>query len=181
MKYSFVLGNLGNTCDRFLSNGYKDQPSKQEMVRQVSSIPGVILLFSLRGEGSGCCGLRFASVLRTAFSALRIPHAEEAALAGFPLHPLCLTHHNARSRGLRSVLSPSFPRTGCGVRGPRPMTTAAPQTTLGESITTSLPVLFICAGCSRVSSLPPTDLCPERYQHPPAGVPRPLQQLCRAV
>ncbi len=27
------------------------------------------------GEGSGCCGLRFASVLRTAFGALRIPHA----------------------------------------------------------------------------------------------------------
>jgi len=55
--------------------------------------------FLSAGEGSGCCGLRFASVFRalavlgtafsvagpasalgTAFGALRIPHAEEAAV-----------------------------------------------------------------------------------------------------
>jgi len=40
-NYSVILGNLGNTCDRFLSSGYKDQPSKQEMLRQAASIPGV--------------------------------------------------------------------------------------------------------------------------------------------
>ncbi|OGV62930.1 MAG: xylose isomerase [Lentisphaerae bacterium RIFOXYC12_FULL_60_16] len=41
MKYSVILGNLGNTCDRFLSTGYKQQPSKAQMVRQAASIPGV--------------------------------------------------------------------------------------------------------------------------------------------
>jgi xylose isomerase len=41
LKYSVVLGNLGNTCDRFLSTGYKDQPSKETMIRQASEIPGV--------------------------------------------------------------------------------------------------------------------------------------------
>ncbi|MEI7437484.1 MAG: sugar phosphate isomerase/epimerase, partial [bacterium] len=41
MKFSVILGNLGNTCDRFLSTGYKEQPSKEEMVRQAASIPGV--------------------------------------------------------------------------------------------------------------------------------------------
>jgi sugar phosphate isomerase/epimerase len=40
-RYSLVLGNLGNTCDRFLSTGYKDQPPKKEMLRQAASIPGV--------------------------------------------------------------------------------------------------------------------------------------------
>ncbi|MFA6177109.1 MAG: sugar phosphate isomerase/epimerase, partial [Phycisphaerae bacterium] len=40
-KYSAILGNLGNTCDRFLSSGYKDQPTKAEMLRQAASIPGV--------------------------------------------------------------------------------------------------------------------------------------------
>ena len=40
-KYSIILGNLGNTCDRFLSSGYKDQLDKKEMVRQAASIPGV--------------------------------------------------------------------------------------------------------------------------------------------
>lgn len=40
-RYSVILGNLGNTCDRFLSTGYKDQPSKAEMLRQAASIPGV--------------------------------------------------------------------------------------------------------------------------------------------
>ena len=41
MKYSVILGNLGNTCDRFLSTGYKEQPTKLKMVRQAASIPGV--------------------------------------------------------------------------------------------------------------------------------------------
>jgi len=41
MKYSIILGNLGNTCDRFLSSGYKDQPSKETMIRQASEIFGV--------------------------------------------------------------------------------------------------------------------------------------------
>lgn len=37
-KYSVILGNLGNTCDRFLSTGYKDQPSKEKMLEQASAI-----------------------------------------------------------------------------------------------------------------------------------------------
>jgi len=41
MKYSIILGNLGNTCDRFLSTGYKEQPSKAVMIKQASEIPGV--------------------------------------------------------------------------------------------------------------------------------------------
>ena len=41
MKYSIILGNLGNTCDRFLSSGYKDQPSKATMIKQASEIKGV--------------------------------------------------------------------------------------------------------------------------------------------
>ncbi len=41
MGYSVILGNLGNTCDRFLSSGYKDQPSKETMIRQASEIAGV--------------------------------------------------------------------------------------------------------------------------------------------
>lgn len=40
-KFSVILGNLGNTCDRFLSSGYKDQPPKAEMFRQAAAIPGV--------------------------------------------------------------------------------------------------------------------------------------------
>jgi xylose isomerase len=40
-KYSIILGNLGNTCDRFLSSGYKTQPTKAEMIRQAAAIPGV--------------------------------------------------------------------------------------------------------------------------------------------
>jgi xylose isomerase len=41
MKFAIILGNLGNTCDRFLSSGYKDQPSKEEMVKQAAEIEGV--------------------------------------------------------------------------------------------------------------------------------------------
>jgi xylose isomerase len=40
-KYSVILGNLGNTCDRFLSSGYKDQPSKAKMVKTAAAIPGI--------------------------------------------------------------------------------------------------------------------------------------------
>ena len=41
MNYSVILGNLGNTCDRFLSSGYKEQLPKAEMVRQAAAIEGV--------------------------------------------------------------------------------------------------------------------------------------------
>ena len=40
-KYSVILGNLGNTCDRFLPTGYKDVVPKREMIRQAAAIPGV--------------------------------------------------------------------------------------------------------------------------------------------
>lgn len=39
-KYAAILGNLGNTCDRFC-NGYKDNPSTLEMLEQAAGIPGV--------------------------------------------------------------------------------------------------------------------------------------------
>lgn len=39
--YSVILGNLGNTCDRFLSTGYKEPLDKALMVSQAASIPGV--------------------------------------------------------------------------------------------------------------------------------------------
>lgn len=40
-RYSVILGNLGNTCDRFLSGGYKDVPPKEQMIRQAAAIPGI--------------------------------------------------------------------------------------------------------------------------------------------
>ncbi|MDC7230153.1 MAG: sugar phosphate isomerase/epimerase [Sphaerochaetaceae bacterium] len=40
-KYSIILGNLGNTCDRFLSSGYKDEVPKAELIKQASEIEGV--------------------------------------------------------------------------------------------------------------------------------------------
>lgn len=40
-RYSVILGNLGNTCDRFLSSGYKEQLPKEEMIRLASEIPGI--------------------------------------------------------------------------------------------------------------------------------------------
>lgn len=40
-KYSVILGNLGNTCDRFLPTGYKQKLAKEEMVRQAAAIPGI--------------------------------------------------------------------------------------------------------------------------------------------
>lgn len=41
IRYSVILGNLGNTNDRFLSSGYKDQPPKEEMIRRAAAIEGV--------------------------------------------------------------------------------------------------------------------------------------------
>lgn len=40
-RYSVILGNLGNTCDRFLSTGYKDSLSKCEMIKQAARIEGI--------------------------------------------------------------------------------------------------------------------------------------------
>ncbi len=40
-RYSVILGNLGNTCDRFLPSGYKDALPKLEMIRQAAAIPGI--------------------------------------------------------------------------------------------------------------------------------------------
>jgi xylose isomerase len=40
-KYSVILGNLGNTRDRFLSSGYKDVPPMHELLRQAAEIEGV--------------------------------------------------------------------------------------------------------------------------------------------
>ena len=37
-RYSVILGNLGNTCDRFLSSGYKDPLNKDLMLSQAASI-----------------------------------------------------------------------------------------------------------------------------------------------
>ena len=39
--YSIILGNLGNTCDRFLSSGYKEPLDKRKMIEQAASIEGV--------------------------------------------------------------------------------------------------------------------------------------------
>lgn len=39
-KYSVILGNLGNTCDRFCS-GYKTNPPRMEMLKEAASIPNV--------------------------------------------------------------------------------------------------------------------------------------------
>ena len=41
MQLAIILGNLGNTNDRFLSSGYKDQPTKEEMLKRASAIEGV--------------------------------------------------------------------------------------------------------------------------------------------
>lgn len=40
-QYSVILGNLGNTCDRFLPTGYKDIPQKSELIQQAAAISGV--------------------------------------------------------------------------------------------------------------------------------------------
>lgn len=39
-KYAVILGNLGNTCDRFCS-GYKENPSSMEMLTKAVKIPHV--------------------------------------------------------------------------------------------------------------------------------------------
>lgn len=39
-KYSVILGNLGNTCDRFCSS-YKSNPTTMAMLKQAASIPHV--------------------------------------------------------------------------------------------------------------------------------------------
>lgn len=41
LRYSVILGNLGNTCDRFLPSGYKDAIPKRTMIQQAGAIPGV--------------------------------------------------------------------------------------------------------------------------------------------
>lgn len=41
MPYSVILGNLGNTCDRFLSTGYKKNLSTEEMFKKAASIKEV--------------------------------------------------------------------------------------------------------------------------------------------
>lgn len=40
-RYSVILGNLGNTCDRFLSTGYKECLPKPDMIRKAAAIPGI--------------------------------------------------------------------------------------------------------------------------------------------
>ena len=40
-RYSVILGNLGNTCDRFLPTGYKQPLPKREMIALAASIPGI--------------------------------------------------------------------------------------------------------------------------------------------
>lgn len=40
-RYSVILGNLGNTCDRYLSTGYKDVLPKKTMIQQAAAIDGV--------------------------------------------------------------------------------------------------------------------------------------------
>ncbi len=40
-KYAVILGNLGNTCDRFLSGGYKSDLSKEQLWQQVGEMPEV--------------------------------------------------------------------------------------------------------------------------------------------
>ena len=40
-RYSVILGNLGNTCDRFLPTGYKDIVPKRKMIEQAAAIPGI--------------------------------------------------------------------------------------------------------------------------------------------
>ena len=40
-KYSIILGNLGKTCDRFCSGGYKDSPDTMTMLKSAASIEDV--------------------------------------------------------------------------------------------------------------------------------------------
>ena len=40
-RYAVILGNLGNTCDRFLSTGYKSDVSKDDLWKEVAAMPEV--------------------------------------------------------------------------------------------------------------------------------------------
>mgnify|MGYP001555513384 CR=1 FL=1 len=40
-RYSVILGNLGNTCDRFLPTGYKVRRTTRELIRDAAAIPGI--------------------------------------------------------------------------------------------------------------------------------------------
>lgn len=40
-RYAVILGNLGNTCDRFLPTGYKQKLEKSEMIAKAAAIPGI--------------------------------------------------------------------------------------------------------------------------------------------
>jgi len=40
-KYAVILGNLGNTCDRFLSSGYKEELPKDRLWSQAARMPEV--------------------------------------------------------------------------------------------------------------------------------------------
>jgi xylose isomerase len=54
-RYSVILGNLGNTCDRFLPTGYKDSLPKQVMVQQADNI--------IRAQTDGTLG-QYAEAIR---------------------------------------------------------------------------------------------------------------------
>jgi len=46
-RYSVILGNLGNTCDRFCSAGYKEAPdtlARRELGAGIDGISGVELV-----------------------------------------------------------------------------------------------------------------------------------------
>ena len=40
-RYSVILGNLGNTCDRFCSGGYKQNPDTLTMLKTAAAIDGI--------------------------------------------------------------------------------------------------------------------------------------------
>ena len=42
MNYSVIIGNLGNTRDRFLSSGYKNEQPWESLFHQAVGIPGVM-------------------------------------------------------------------------------------------------------------------------------------------
>jgi xylose isomerase len=79
-KYAVILGNLGNTCDRFLSTGYKDTMDKEQMLKQAASIEGVdgielvgtwditTQTVDAMKDQLGSVGLRCASIIPDHFS-----------------------------------------------------------------------------------------------------------------
>ncbi len=48
-QYSVILGNLGNTCDRFMPGGYKAPVTKADLVKLAASIEGITGLELLGG------------------------------------------------------------------------------------------------------------------------------------